>query len=783
MAGAWFVGSTRWRGHWRRLLFLGVVAGLVGGAILGALAGARRTSTAYDRLVRTTGTAQEVLFVSAQSKAVEHWLSSAPGVDRYGVAAGMIGRRAPQQDWYSLNAPFSSRLFPHPVLVRGRMPRLDRADEVFITARTAHNTGLDVGDVVSFRAYDARQTNKLLVNPWTVPDGAPVSVKVVGVARDPSDAQLSQTTKLLFGTPAFARSYGTRSTFALVPVWLKGGQGAEPAFERELTAFANTLPGGGAPFNIVPSRDDASAADHSSNAVATGLLIFAVVAAVAGLVTIVQLVRRNLAQADDETDVLAALGAPRSERALAQFIASVPSLVVAAGIAAAFAYLLSPLFPIGATRALEPHPGLRADPAVLVGGAIAWLVLLAVLTVVVVWIDARRRTGAARSRRESLLGRAVSGASGRPTAVGARFALQPAARRTALYRSALAGVVIAVAGVVSCLVFARSVDDFIHTPARYGIGFDISIELPTTGVHGIFAQLAADRDLAAVAASHSGTVDVDGRQVTAYGVEPIVGTMPATLRAGALPVHDDEIALGPKLLSSLHKHIGDRVSVGAGTSAHDMRITGTVLSPVSESNAFNGEALLTPHAIDADSDFPTIGALVTTRPGASVSSVIASLDRRYPYGISDESRAHAPGPVRNLEQITRLPLALALFFALLGAAAFAQLIFMLASERRRDLAVLRVVGYTRRQTRGVLRSAAGSIAVVGLAIGIPAGLLAGRFGWHVVADGLAVSRSVTVPVAALAGVAAGLVAFALVVAMAPAHLVLRRTPGAALRAE
>jgi predicted lysophospholipase L1 biosynthesis ABC-type transport system permease subunit len=357
------------------------------------------------------------------------------------------------------------------------------------------------------------------------------------------------------------------------------------------------------------------------------------------------------------------------------------------------------------------------------------------------------------------------------------------ARRAALHRSALAGVVISVAGVVSCLVFAGSVNEFIHTPARYGIGFDVSIELPTNGARGILSELAADRDLAAVAASHSGTVVIDGRQVMAYGVEPIVGMIEPSLRSGALPAHDDEIALGPKLLSSLHKRIGDRVTVGTGSSTRDVRITGTVLAPVSESNAFNAEALLTSRAIDTDSGFPTIGALVTIRPGKDVEEVVASLDRRYPYGISDESRAHAPGPVRNLEQIRRLPLALALFFALLGAAAFAQLIFMLASERRRDLAVLRVIGYTRAQTRGVLRSAAASVAVIGLVIGVPFGLLAGRFGWHVVADGLAVSRSVAVPAAAVAAVALGLVGFALVIATAPAHMALRRTPGGALRAE
>ena len=81
MAGALFVGITRWRRQWRRLVFLGLVAGLVGGAILGALAGARRTSTAYSRLAHADGSMHEVLFVFDQAKAIEDWLSSASTVD------------------------------------------------------------------------------------------------------------------------------------------------------------------------------------------------------------------------------------------------------------------------------------------------------------------------------------------------------------------------------------------------------------------------------------------------------------------------------------------------------------------------------------------------------------------------------------------------------------------------------------------------------------------------------------------------------------------------------
>ena len=72
----------------------------------------------------------------------------------------MIGRRAPQQDWYSIDAIRHRRDFPQRgALVDGRMPRDDRADEAFITLRTSRNTGLHVGDTVSFRAYDGRRPN------------------------------------------------------------------------------------------------------------------------------------------------------------------------------------------------------------------------------------------------------------------------------------------------------------------------------------------------------------------------------------------------------------------------------------------------------------------------------------------------------------------------------------------------------------------------------------------------------------------------------------------------
>ena len=188
-------------------MFLVLIAGFVGGAVLAAGAGARRTASAYDRLLRTSRSPHEVLFITGHEQEIANWLRTAPSVDHYARGIGVIGRRPPQQDWYSLDAPIDRALISSNKFERGRRPRLDRADEVIITLRTAQNTGLDIGDRVEFRAYDRSQADALIANPWTKPTGEQISVRVVGIARDPTDAQLSQTIKLLFGTPAFARAH------------------------------------------------------------------------------------------------------------------------------------------------------------------------------------------------------------------------------------------------------------------------------------------------------------------------------------------------------------------------------------------------------------------------------------------------------------------------------------------------------------------------------------------------------------------------------------------------
>ena len=73
--------------------------------------------------------------------------------------------------------------------------------------------------------------------------------------------------------------------------------------------------------------------------------------------------------------------------------------------------------------------------------------------------------------------------------------------------------------------------------------------------------------------------------------------------------------------------------------------------------------------------------------------------------------------------------------------AFATLVHVLVTSvrrRRRDLAILRTIGFTRRQISRTVAWQAATIAAAALAIGIPLGVVVGRFAWSLFASRLGV---------------------------------------------
>ncbi len=67
-------------------------------------------------------------------------------------------------------------------------------------------------------------------------------------------------------------------------------------------------------------------------------------------------------------------------------------------------------------------------------------------------------------------------------------------------------------------------------------------------------------------------------------------------------------------------------------------------------------------------------------------------------------------------------------------------------RRRRDLALLKTLGFTRSQVQGVVAWEATTFAAVALLVGVPAGVVAGRWAWALFADAAGVAARATVEV-------------------------------------
>ena len=130
-----------------------------------------------------------------------------------------------------------------------------------------------------------------------------------------------------------------------------------------------------------------------------------------------------------------------------------------------------------------------------------------------------------------------------------------------------------------------------------------------------------------------------------------------------------------------------------------------------------------------------------------------------------------------------LPFALAIFFALLGLATVAHAVVTTVRRRRHDLAVLRAIGFTKRDARIAIAWQATLIAIVGLVLGIPLGILAGRLIWKQLAESFPVAYVPPLSLIALLLIGPAAIVVVNLIAAGPAHAATRIRPARVLRAE
>ena len=133
------VARAELRTRWRGLVALGLLFGLVGGIVLGTVAVADRTVTAYERLAAATGLADAQVLLPAAHETVFDQVPSMPGVTASWTPVAWIAQiNTPAVRFVSLSGgPGHPAGLAEPVVVAGRAPRDDAANEILVSEPTA----------------------------------------------------------------------------------------------------------------------------------------------------------------------------------------------------------------------------------------------------------------------------------------------------------------------------------------------------------------------------------------------------------------------------------------------------------------------------------------------------------------------------------------------------------------------------------------------------------------------------------------------------------------------
>ena len=400
MTAVWLAVRSRLRSGWRSALALVLLVGLGGGIAMAALSGARRTDTALDRFLRYTTVNSAVAYITPPT-----------GNQAYrGVPADEAGRRRlevqhlagiralPEVAWAGRMMPVimaterpgrpgwhvtlgyvpldgsPESTYGRPIVVSGRLPDADRADEVAVNEELASRAGLRLGSRLPVGVYGSDQFGLVGNGAPLVPGGVHRSLRVVGVVRYPPDVlptvlernDFASDHSVMWLTPAFGAAMGADVANYGVGVMLRLRPGPVdlPHLQRAVAGVVgsdqvdvqrNVLVG----FNVGAVADIGKATDVETLA----LVGFSVLTALATALLLWQALRRQLSLEGTESPTLAALGMTERELVWTTTISAVWIGTAGAVVAAATALALSPLLPIGVARRMEVDLGLHVDRA------------------------------------------------------------------------------------------------------------------------------------------------------------------------------------------------------------------------------------------------------------------------------------------------------------------------------------------------------------------------------------------------------------------------------------
>jgi len=249
----------------------------------------------------------------------------------------------------------------------------------------------------------------------------------------------------------------------------------------------------------------------------------------------------------------------------------------------------------------------------------------------------------------------------------------------------------------------------------------------------------------------------------------------------------------------LHKKVGDTVRVSSSLGTTTLKIVGTAtlptigvggvphlemgsgavlsyeLIPLSQRNLFDVKP--GPNAI-----------LVRVKPGTnqhaaarSLSAILVKLG-----GNNNGAQTQGiqrPAQIINYGALGATPTILGAALAAGAVVAMGLTLITSVRRRRRDLALLKTLGFTKRQVAAAIAWQSSVATAIGTCIGVPLGVVLGRFLWDLFAREINAVPSPTVPVGSVALIVISALVLANVVAALPGRVAARTPTALLLRAE
>jgi hypothetical protein len=800
-----FLLRAQLRHRWQPWLVMAILVSVVAGVVLASAAAGRRTQRAFPGYVAAHGFDAEIYAFAPQPR-----LAHLPEVQAITEEAGPTNGRPTCACKHPINPSdlsvviiTTSRIAPYR-LVSGRMPDPSNPNEVLASFTLQKDVGLRLGSVVRVPFYTAaqEQAENNATGAPPEPLGPTVPFRVVGFEASEVEFPFGSTPSYLFyATPALAHKVLPNVGWAhIYLVRLRHGA----ADIARLSAAVNPRQA------YVGSLDaQVAAIEASIHPQAIGWWLLAGLAALVGMAVVGQALRRQSISESEVYPTMAALGLGRRELVMLGMARNLLVGLAGAVGAIVIAALLSPLAPLGEARVALSSSGINFEPLVLPLGAVITVILVFCLGLwpVVQASRVARSDVQATPLRPSLVVNELASAGAPPSAIiGVRNALERrvgGTKSAAPVGSALLGTVLAVVALCGTAVFGTSLSHLTATPRLYGDPFDLNIS--NSGPNGgpdptLLKSLMHNRAVTGITQGIAlPALAINNVTVGAIAGAAIKGPLLISTVKGHLPDAPGQVGLGVTTLRQVGGRLGSTVRVTVMSPSGQrrtvpFRIVSVLSLPVlGNAVSLGSGALFTLRGYEDAACAPSPRQAFCrdevahdTNGGMLVQFVSgprrqASINYYFDRYKSIVALAVTPTSLVNFGEAVNFPLIFGAILAVFGAATLLHLLVVSVSRRRRDVGLLKAVGFVNSQVASTVLWQSTTLAVIGITVGVPLGVLVGKAVWTAFANNLGVIPISVVPGWLIALLAAAVLVAANVIAVVPALAATRSNAADLLR--